>query len=466
MKDRLPNIVVGIAIVGFLLYKLTHSDYRFGDGNAYFYMADLMLHGKIPYKDFFLADPPVLVSLLAFFRMVFGNSILFYQFLPYIFEVLTAYLIYLLLNWLKNPLAFLAPFLYLFSFTILSTSDFFTGVQLTMLLFVLGLYFSETKRPVLAGVCFALSCLTKLYAVPLVAGYLGYEVFRTWKDLRTFHLSKDLIRIGLGIIGTGVLVLLPFFLFSPRGMLDYLIVHQLNRPSGLDKTVVFSFFLGKEWWILLVGLLGMRFVKASFFASFFLGALFLCLFKDLYYVYLAILMPFLVMGACSFVSWLLTQGENGKRFAGILGILFLCNIYFSLSSYFSDFTYRGHFSNAPEVGAYVKTLDDHPLYGSHEVAPLIALFSGKSLFHNLVDTNGQAFASGALRLKSVSEDAVSSGVYVIARITDRPELGITETGYESFFSKELFSQYCKPVKKFSSTSNESDNYIGIYWCRR
>ena len=65
--------IVGITILFFILVKLTTLSFRFGDENVYFYMSQMILNGLIPHRDFFLADPPVFVYIMAFFKMLFGS---------------------------------------------------------------------------------------------------------------------------------------------------------------------------------------------------------------------------------------------------------------------------------------------------------------------------------------------------------------------------------------------------------
>jgi hypothetical protein len=121
--------------------------------------------------------------------------------------------------------------------------------------------------------------------------------------------------------------------------------------------------------------------------------------------------------------------------------------------------------NAEEIGNYLKTQNGHQqIYGSHELAPILALFSGKKVFGNYIDTNTQVFAAHTLDLNHISEQAANAGVYLVARITDLPDYGIKDQGFEGYFSKDIFAKSCSRLKFFPSSSQESDNYIGIYDC--
>ena len=138
----------------------------------------------------------------------------------------------------------------------------------------------------------------------------------------------------------------------------------------------------------------------------------------------------------------------------------------SSTLYLNDFATRGRFLNSVEIAEYIKTLPDNfKIYGSHEVAPLVALESKRILFDNQIDTNVQAFSSGGLNLQEISKKAAGEGIYLVARIVDKPEFGITDAGYEGFFDKSVFVDYCKRLKKFPSTANEADNFIAVYRCK-
>ena len=62
--------IVALAIISFALWKLSSLQFRFGDENVYFYMSDAILRGFIPYKDFFFADPPFFIYMMAIFKAI------------------------------------------------------------------------------------------------------------------------------------------------------------------------------------------------------------------------------------------------------------------------------------------------------------------------------------------------------------------------------------------------------------
>ncbi len=459
-KKYLEAIFLALILAGFLIYKLEFLTFRFGDGNAYLYMAEGLLQGQLPYRDFFLADPPFLVLFLAPFKLIFGQKLILFQVLPIFLESLTAIAIYFILKKWRQPLAFFGPVFYLFSFTVLATSDYLTGIQLTVLLMTLGLLFWEYDFPLLSGLGFSLAILTKMYALPAFAGFLLYLLI-------TKTPVKKFFRILAGALIAGIVILGPFLVLSFGKVYGYMFSHQLHRPPGLDKWYIWQFFLKKEWLLVLFGILGVMILKKKililpliFTAAFFL------IFPDLYYLYLESFFAYLVLGAVIFLSAVWDYKYFGKQIA--LGVLAVYLLFASVSFwvYKNEFYTIGRFTNAPEVAEAVKKLPDKmELYGSHEVAPLIALMSGRNLFNNYIDTNTQAFASGGQDLGEASASAVRHGVYLLGRVTDLPQFGIKDFGMDGYFSPGLLQRYCQAAAKLPSTSGEQDNFIGIYRCK-
>lgn len=457
-KSTISTVITLGTIAVFLYFKLSHLVFRFGDGNAYVYMA-YQFGRLMPYRDFFLADPPFFVMVLAFFKLFFGKNLLLFQALPVVLESATAFLLYLILKKWDNPLSFLAPVAYLLSFTVLSTSDYLTGVQLVVFLSVLALWLWEKGWLKTSGFMWSLAVLTKLYALPALIGFAAFVFLQ--KERRTFW------RLVIGASIGPVLVLLPFVFSSAPKIFDYLLAHQLNRPAGIGKLTVLKFFMAREWLLIILATAGIFVLKKwAIIAPFVLLASFFLIYQDLYYLYLDNLLPFLVLFCLSLLGWLWMR--SGKRKTGTAFILVLYAIFVlsSLSEYRGNFTNRGRFLNSDEIAEYVRMLpEDFDLYGSHEIAPLVALKSGRKLFDNQIDTNTQAFSSGALSLEEISRRAAAKGVFLLARITDRPEYGITDSGYEGFFSRDVFGESCRRLKVFPSTSNESDNLIVIFRCK-
>lgn len=135
-------------------------------------MADQFFRGVLPYRDYFLADPPLMIIILGGIKWLVGKNVLFLQAVPFLFEAASSGLLYLILKKEKVSLAFLAPALYLFSFSILSTSDFVTGVQLVNFFALSAFYFYQKDSFKTSGFFWGLAFLVKLYGAFLLLGFL------------------------------------------------------------------------------------------------------------------------------------------------------------------------------------------------------------------------------------------------------------------------------------------------------
>ncbi len=443
------------AIASFIIFKLSHLTFRFGDGDAYWYMLQAFIGGHLPYRDFFLADPPVFLLFLTVLKPFLGTHWLAYQALPIFLEALNAVLIYLLLRPLTR-LSWLSTPVYLFSFTILATSDFSTGVQLTVLFSLLAWYMWQRGKPALTGGAWALSALTKLYAIPAMLGFFAYTLWR----------KQPWPRVAGAVLATGAVLLAYFFIAAPQGFIHAIILHQLHRPAGNAPGAVWLFFWQHEWALILLTLIAIFYQsRRALVWSLVLSALFFVFFKDLYYLYFAYLIPSMVILGVLYIDRL-WQVPSRRPLGIIVCVILTLTSIIGVQAYRHTVMQQGRFLNAPEIAEYLKTQTAHDVvYGSHEVAPLLALLSGKEIFDNHIDTNGQVFAAGTEDREAVSHAAAEHGVYLVARITDLPEYNLRDVGYESYFSPDVFKQACKRLKFFPSTSNESDNFIAIYDCK-
>ncbi len=444
----------------FVAIKLPVITFRFSDGNAYIYMAQMILEGHLPYRDFFLADPPAMVLILTLLKFIFGTKIILFQAAPIILETATAVLLFLILKKRNNTLAFLAPFFYLFSFTILATSDFLTGVQFVNFFAVWAIFLWEKNRPLASGIIWSLAFLSKLYALPAFAAFLIFTAWRSDRD--------KLTKLALGTLITTAAIMGPFLLISFHNIIDYLILHQFNRPTGLDRKTVFGFLIKKEWLLLFLGGVGITVSKNKKVALLFVAlATFLLIFKDIYYNYFGVLMPYLTILAMETIEsgYIRIKESPGVATVAILMLsLFYVNTF---ADYYRNFFNKGQFLNLTEIADYIKTLPpDTPLYGSHEFVPLVALESGRKIFNNYIDTNTQVFSADTIDLEAVSNEAATKGVFMLAKITDLPQLGIKDQGFQGYFSDTVFKKLCQRKKTFVSTSNETDNLIAIYYCHK
>src|SRR3989338_8380850 len=128
-----------VLILGaFVALKMIYSFPRFSDGNAYIYMAKLVVGGAVPYRDFFFASPPLIVYAYALYGKIFGFHWQTFNYLPVLLSVIDGVVIYSLFKNVFSKVARLAAVvMYLSSFVVLSTTDFYSGVHLALTVLLL-----------------------------------------------------------------------------------------------------------------------------------------------------------------------------------------------------------------------------------------------------------------------------------------------------------------------------------------
>ncbi len=461
-KSTLIDIAfISFTALVFILVKLDGLTWRFGDENAYFYMARELLQGQLPYRDFLIADPPLLVFLLAGIKLIIGRQLFLFHWVPILLEGVTAVILYLETKKRLPNFARFVPALYLFSFLILSTSDYVSGLHFVTLFISLAYYWR--KKPLLSGFFWGLATLIKLYVIP---GFIGWIIW--------LLISKQLKKIKLMLLAyilTGAVFMLPFLLIAPKNVIDYIIIHQFNRPEGLNKLTVFSFFLVHDFALLILVAAGWIISKNKKYLLPIAGwVVFYLLFKDLYYMYLAVMAPWIILSGVdllwhlktsSKIDWLQEQFEPIAYM--IITTVFLAQL-LGVRSYKKEIQQFGVFAQLPEVAAFIQGLPEKPLHGSHEVAPLVALKTDRQLFGNHIDTNAQLYGSGVMNRKQISQEAAAKGVYLLTKVANIPQNKNLDQGYEGYFDPEVFNESCRRLKIFNGNGADVFDDVAVYEC--
>jgi hypothetical protein len=340
-----------------------------------------------------------------------------------------------------------------------------TGLYFVLLLLNLGFYWQ--KKPILAGICWGLASLIKLYTVPGLMAWIVWVIFskKLAKNHNQWHYLKNfLLSYGL----TVAVVMLPFMLISPKQILDYLIFHQFNQTVGISKLKIFNFFLSKDLILILASLSGIILTRNLLIGSAVLfWLIFYLVFKDLYYVYLGVFAPWLTAGFLQLLTWLKNQwpqNQLGQKLG--LSLLILTTMFYLAIWPHQTTRLEGRFTQAKQAADYIQQLEkNQALYGSHEVAPLMALMANKKLYNNHIDTNAQLFSSGALDKQAISKQAVENGVYLLTKVVNIPQNTNVDAGYQNYFDQKLFKKYCQRLKIIEGAGYELFDDIAIYDCQ-
>lgn len=465
-RSWLEWVVVLVAVGLFLTIKLSFLSVRYGDGNTYLYMAQQWLEGVWPYRDFFLADFPAHLYFLMGFVKIFGTWLQGYYALPVILESLTALVLYLVAKKESPKLAIVAPFVYLFCFSTLATVDYPTGLQFVTFFLVCSWWGFQHKRYVVVGCLLALAAMIKMYVAPGIIGLITY--------LLVTKQYKPALAVIVGGVGMSVLLLFPVLSVYWHHGVELTVLHHLDRPNGIEKSVLYPFYFTREWLLLILAALGGYFSWKKSPLPWLVVAWvgFFLFFNDLYYLYFQVMTWALVLLALTAISTLQTW-QLPKEYSYLLPMVAslaatLVIIWFGFAWIAYKDTYPlGVWGNYAEIAEYLRAeAPDAPLYGSHEVVPLLAHQSDRPIFQNIIETNPQGFGSGVNSKEKISQDLAEQGALLIARISDYPEYGIEPQGFEGYFDRQVFDESCQLLHSFPDTGGGQTNDVSVYYCQK
>jgi len=392
-----------LAAAGYLWAKSFALHYTAsGDENAYFYMAKLMAEGKVFYRDFFFAHPPLELALLAALHVLFGFNLLLLKLTSILPPLIAAGFIYHRFWKTGRPgagIAFLALFLFNYEFLKISSHPF--GLSLTGALLMMSLYFFLEERPGAAGIFWGLGALVGLYALPWGAAAAGWYLLRGGGKRPLYFFLGGFAAVFLPVNGALLLLfreayLTPVFLYhflKPPGqeIVADVIIRVIRRNLPLFFAPFLFIWAGKEskgWAVLSAG--------AGY-------AAILCGLNPLFTQYYMLPLPFLAwIGAFSLNDLVRrTAGTWARRLAAAAFALAL-----AVASADGVRRYLLHergtdFKSLPACLDLIEKSCGTAgvIFGQVTCAPLLALLSGRELALDLVDTNPMRFLSGVARIE-------------------------------------------------------------------
>ena len=146
-KKKLPYSLIAIFVAFFLfiVYKGLALAQP-GDENVYYYMAKLIAEGKVPYKDFFYAHPPLHIYILALVYKVFGFNLIALKTVPLISSLITSFFVFKIAKEKFGDYeALVASALFLFSYAVMFNSVFSFGIMTATMFLTIGFYFLAVK---------------------------------------------------------------------------------------------------------------------------------------------------------------------------------------------------------------------------------------------------------------------------------------------------------------------------------
>lgn len=426
-----------------------------GDENVYYYMGRLISEGKIPYKDFFYAHPPLHIYLIAFIYKIFGFNIVVFKFLPMLATMMSAFFVFKIAKEkFGSTEAIIASLLFIFSYGVMFNSVFSFGVDVATMFLAIGFYLLWNKNNyVLAGVLFGLAGVTRLLALVPIAIILVSTLLSNKKHfikLSSAFLTIFLLVNGIFALLFGAQYLTPVYKYHTLKSFGY----KENFKEYLD--------IIKLNWILFSSAFLLVFVKDKESIKFPLVIsisylIFLAALNKLFGFYFVVVFPFLAVIGSYNVAGIFRNPNLSKKLLVPVSVILLLVFFWNLLSdlmFLQKIGFSG-FERGRDLADFIDSNSDKDtlLFGDDSVVPLLALMTGRKIASDFVDTNNQIFISGVKNLNEVLGSLKGKDTLFIVRSAQ----GL------SYFDevKSLLSKNCEFLSQFHDKT-EGD-YL-VYRC--
>lgn len=169
-KPPIDLVLLAVSLGIHLVLKSRTFHWYLSDENIYYYLARDLGFSHLPYRDFFYANPPLLLILLKVSGFLTGWTVLGLRLLPLLAHLAGGGLMFLIFRNRLGLLALVPAWVYWWSYDALRASTHSTGITETLVFGMFSLYLILQRRPGWAGFFWGLACWTKLYAVTLLPG--------------------------------------------------------------------------------------------------------------------------------------------------------------------------------------------------------------------------------------------------------------------------------------------------------
>ena len=433
MRKNVALTTIVIALLVYAYLKRVNLNLSAGDQWVYFAASHLFVDGILPYRDFFFSHAPLQV-LLSALLVKMGASLSILSLLSAFICGLSALLLFFLVRERAGIARALVSFLlFLFSYANLIGSLYYTGQELGLLLFLLGLFFFLRQKKLIAGILAGLSVCASINILVNAFVLVLFQFF--WN-------KKKLPKLLAGMAGSFGLIHLVFTLIAGGAFWRQVYLYHLAKPDESTRLAgsgkVFLFMGNAHSFLLILALAGAillwlgwrrgNFEEEPERQKLLLLSTALVLGQILFLTYIRPIFPHYFLPIAPFAAILaaealVTGGEYVLRFwkkrdyarsilpAGILCTLLVWSTVHTLRFYRIEQILLG-VPHAEEVAAAVREAipEDATIFGEFGIAPLISLLSDRRLAGNEVDTSEMRIFSGETTLdafiKIIEEDNV------------------------------------------------------------
>lgn len=207
----------------FLTLKAYGLNRAVGDEGIYFYDSLMWSMGKMPYRDFFFAHPPLHIAPLALVFLFTGYSFMAAKLLPVFSTALVGVFIFIAgKRRFGRPEGLLAAAFFLIAYDVLRASSHFTGVDESVCWMAAGMLCALGGRFLLSGVFYALGAATGFYVFPGALMALTMSFFTS---------RKGGLRFTAGFAVPIILVNAAFWAVGGSGFIDGVYRYHFLKPE-------------------------------------------------------------------------------------------------------------------------------------------------------------------------------------------------------------------------------------------
>lgn len=453
MKKFIPLVLL---ISFFFALKISNNSVRLSDTNIYFNIAYQIFDGKLLYKDIFFSNFPFFSYVSSFYYFITGKSIELFYLTSSIEVAITTIFIYLIVfkKTKDHIVSITSALLYIFSFMVLSTSDHQTGIFTASLFAVLGLYFIKEKI-LLSGLFIAISFLTKAYFIPIVISFYGYIFIKRDKE--------RIIKFSIGFFLAVIFVLLPFLLLAPKEFFSDIFGFSLTRPTGLSKINIMWFFITKDFPLFILLIFNLLNIKKNILFGLIsiFSVIFFFAYKDIYYLYLNFLTPFLCISFYELYYFLKNKFDMQKLVIPTIVFAFLL---YNLFSYMSSYRNLGKIEDINKITATILKEKPDYLYGVNDITPALVTLTNIPALENINDAHEYFFTRKVYDKNFLTYKAIKTKTIIITHGADYPSYNIKQDILDNIFVKESIYKSCKNILSVPVISEGDANRINLFKC--
>ena len=201
------------------------------DENIYYYLARDLSVGNLPYRDFFYANPPLLLPLLKVSGLLLNGGIFGLRLVPLLATFLAGLGLYLLMRTFIGRIAVIPLWVYWGSYDALRASTHATGINLTLMFVVWAFFLASRGRWVAVAVSVSLGLWTKTYAIVALPGVLA----ALWLFNRRAG-KGTVLRALVVVVSSLVLLALLGSAIGGNAFWEMNLFYHLNKPLGSSGT--------------------------------------------------------------------------------------------------------------------------------------------------------------------------------------------------------------------------------------